>query len=185
MGGLAEVAAIEGDAGARLPLRLGEDGRWREQARAGQQDVAGGDHPHRGLGVGDGDELVAAEQRAGVGLAGDVAVDDVDVLRVVEVEPVVVHVDAVVDADAVDADEAAPEDAAAVVGAAGEERVAEEEVSALIEDEQVGRSKFPPRPLPPGPHRPRCGPGKNRTGCHAQPIPSRNALTILCAVQRN
>src|SRR5262249_26033704 len=88
-------------------------------------------------GVGDGDEAVAAEQRAGVVLAHDVAVDDVDVLAAVDVEAVVVEVDAIVDAHAVEAHVAAFENAHAVVGAAGAEDVADGQIPTAVEDRQM------------------------------------------------
>ena len=81
--------------------------------------------------------LVAAEQCAGVILAGHVAVDDVYILVAVQVEPVVVHVYAVVDPYAVEPHITALQNARAMIRAPGQKDVAHQQVFAAVEHAQL------------------------------------------------
>jgi len=89
------------------------------------------------LAIGDGNELAATEEGAGVVLALHVAIGHLHMLGADEMEAVVIAVHAVVDANAVKLHERALDDAHRVVGAGLEKDVADGEVSALVEEQVV------------------------------------------------
>ena len=97
------------------------------------------DRPSRAeLAIRHGDELAAAEQRAGIVLTLHVAVGHGDVAGADEVESVVIVVDAIVNANAVEFDEATLDDADGMEGAVFEEEVADGEVLALMQEDVIG-----------------------------------------------
>ena len=84
-----------------------------------------------------GDELVAAEESASVVLTGNVAIRDVDKLAADDVETVIVLVDPIVNAHGLELHVPAFKDPHAMISAGGEERVANAQIFAAIEDNQM------------------------------------------------